>query len=77
MCECGGENRFCLWNPCGQEDSILTLDRCVQVPGRGIAQGVIFVVGEATEKANRAEEDNRGRLPTATGPGLAVPAELQ
>lgn len=43
----------------------------------GIAQEVPFVVGEATEKADITDADNRGRPPTVLGPVIAVAAGLQ
>ena len=52
--------------------SFPTLRRCVEVPGLGIAQQVICIVGEATEEEGTASQDNRGRPPKAVGPGIDV-----
>lgn len=52
--------------------SFPTLGRCVEVPGLGVAQEVIFVVGEATEEEGTADQDNCGRPPEAIGPVIDV-----
>ena len=52
--------------------SFPTLGRCVEVPGLGIAQQVIFIVGEATEEEGTADQDNSGRPPEAVGPVIDV-----
>ena len=48
--------------------SFPTLGRCVEVPGLGIAQQVIFIVGKATEEEGTANQDNSGCPPEAIGP---------
>ena len=52
--------------------SFPTLGRCVEVPGLGIAQQVIFIVGEATEEEGTADQDNSGCPPEAVGPVIDV-----
>lgn len=58
----------------GSSDLLLTptLGRCVEVPGLGITQKVIFVVGKATEEEGTADQDNRGRPPKTIGPVIDV-----
>ena len=52
--------------------SFPTLGRCVEVPGLGIAQQVIFIVGKATEEEGTANQDNSGCPPEAIGPVIDV-----
>lgn len=49
-----------------------TLGRCVEVPGLGVAQKVIFIVGEAAEEEGAANQDDGGRPPEAIGPVIDV-----
>lgn len=48
------------------------LGRWVEISGLGIAQEVVFVVGEATEEEGTADEDNCGCPPKAVGPVIDV-----
>lgn len=52
--------------------SLPTLGGCVEVPGLGIAQKVIFIVGKATEEEGAADQDDRGRPPETIGPVIDV-----
>lgn len=54
------EKQFLYWNPSWQQESVPTLGGGVEVPGLGIAQEVVFVVGEAAEEEGTADQDNRG-----------------
>lgn len=67
-----GEHSFFLWNPSWRQEPLPTLGRCVEVPGLGIAQKVVFVVGEATEEEGAANQDDRGCPPKAVGPVIDV-----
>lgn len=67
-----GKNSFFFWNPSWQQESVPTLGGGVEVPGLGIAQEVVFVVGEAAEEERTADQDNRGRPPKAVGPVIDV-----
>lgn len=49
-----------------------TLGRCVEVPGLGIAQQVILVVGEAAEEEGTADQDDGGCPSEAIGPVIDV-----
>lgn len=49
-----------------------TLGGGVEVARLGIAQEVVFVVGEAAEEEGTADQDNRGRPPKAIGPVIDV-----
>lgn len=48
------------------------LGRRVEVPGLGIAQKVVFIVGEAAEEEGAADQDDGGRPPKAIGPVIDV-----
>lgn len=48
------------------------LGRGVEVARLGVAQEVVFVVGEAAEEEGTADQDNRGRPPKAVGPVIVV-----
>lgn len=45
-----------------------TLGGCVEIPGLGIAQKVVFVVGETAEEEGTADHDDCGCPPKAIGP---------
>lgn len=49
-----------------------TLGGCVEVPGLGIAQKIILVVGKAAEEEGTANQDDCGRPSKAIGPVIDV-----
>lgn len=49
-----------------------TLGRCVEISGLGIAQKVVFVVGETAEEESTADQDDCGCPPKAVGPVIDV-----
>lgn len=52
--------------------SFPTLGRRVEVPGLGIAQEIIFIVGKATKEEGTADQDDCGCPPEAVGPVIDV-----
>lgn len=68
----GGPRRFPCSGSISARLSPPALGRVVEVPGLGIAQQVIFVVGQAAEEEGTADHDNRGRPPETIGPVIDV-----